>query len=178
MQSKKVNVFHEHVLVKEIGSTKRTPWHQDQSYYCVNGKDNCSFWIPLDEVSKNSSPEFVIESNHWNKQFLPTKFFGHSYDKKDGEFQSIPDIENNRDKYKIKSWKMNLGDAVVFNFSTVHGAPANKSKNRRRAFSIRFTGDDATYIRRKGEMSPPFPNIKLKNGQALDSRTFPVLISS
>ena len=43
MKSNKVNVFHEHVLVKEIGSKKRTPWHQDQSYYCVNGKDNCSF---------------------------------------------------------------------------------------------------------------------------------------
>ena len=178
MQSNKVNVFHEHVLVKEIGSKKRTPWHQDQSYYCVNGKDNCSFWIPLDEVNKNSSPEFVIGSNKWNKQFLPTKFFGHSYDQKDGEFESIPDIENNRSKYKIKSWKMNLGDAVVFNFSTVHGAPSNKSKNRRRAFSIRFTGDDATYIKRKGEMSPPFPNVKLKKGQALDSKTFPVLISS
>jgi ectoine hydroxylase-related dioxygenase (phytanoyl-CoA dioxygenase family) len=73
---------------------------------------------------------------------------------------------------------MNIGDAIVFNFSTVHGAPENKSKNRRRAFSVRFTGDDATYIKRKGEMSPPFPNVKLKNGQALDSRTFPVLVSS
>ena len=178
MQSDKVNLFHEHVLVKEIGSKKRTPWHQDQSYYCVNGKDNCSFWIPLDEVSKNSSPEFIIGSNKWNKQFLPTKFFGHSYDLKDGEFEHIPNIENNRKKYSIRSWKMNIGDVVVFNFSTVHGAPENKSKTRRRAFSVRFTGDDATYIKRKGEMSPPFPKVKLKNGQALDSKTFPVLISS
>ena len=178
MQSKKVNLFHEHVLIKEIGSKKRTPWHQDQSYYCVNGKDNCSFWIPLDEVNKNSSPEFVVGSNKWNKKFLPTKFFGHSYIQKDDEFEHIPNIENNRKKYKIKSWKMNIGDAIVFNFSTVHGAPENKSKNRRRAFSVRFTGDDATYIKRKGEMSPPFPNVKLKNGQALDSRTFPVLVSS
>ena len=178
MQSKKVNLFHEHVLVKEIGSKKRTPWHQDQSYYCVNGRDNCSLWIPLDEVSKNSSPEFVIGSNKWNKQFLPTKFFGESYEQKDDEFQNIPNIEKNRNNYNIKSWKMNIGDAVAFNFSTVHGAPENKSKNKRRAFSIRFTGDDATYIKRKGEMSPPFPNVKLKKGQALDSKTFPVLISS
>ena len=56
MQSNKVNLFHEHVLVKEIGSKKRTPWHQDQSYYCVNGKYNCSFWITLDNVDKISSP--------------------------------------------------------------------------------------------------------------------------
>lgn len=178
MQSKKVNLFHEHVLVKEIGSKKRTPWHQDQSYYCVNGRDNCSLWIPLDEVSKNSSPEFVIGSNKWNKQFLPTKFFGKAYEQKDNQFQNVPNIEKNRNSYNIKSWKMNIGDAVAFNFSTVHGAPENKSKNRRRAFSIRFTGDDATYIKRKGEMSPPFPKIKLKDGQALDSKTFPVLISS
>jgi len=178
MQSNKVNLFHEHVLVKEIGSKKRTPWHQDQSYYCVNGKDNCSFWIPLDEVIKNSCPEFVVGSNKWNKQFLPIKFFGHSYKQRDDEFEHIPNIESNRKKYQIKSWKMNTGDAVVFNFSTVHGAPENKSRNRRRAFSVRFTGDDATYIKRKGEMSPPFTNVKLKNGQALDSRTFPVLVSS
>lgn len=178
MQSNKVNLFHEHVLIKEVGSKKRTPWHQDQSYYCVNGRDNCSFWIPLDEVNKSSSPEFVLGSNKWNKQFLPTKFFGHSYEQKDGEFEHIPNIENNRKKFKIKSWKVSPGDAVVFNFSTVHGAPENKSKKRRRAFSIRFTGDDATYIKRKGEMSPPFPNIKLKNGDPLDSKTFPVLVSS
>ena len=101
MQSNKVNLFHEHVLIKEIGSKKRTPWHQDQSYYCVNGKDNCSFWIPLDEVSKSSSPEFVLGSNKWNKQFLPTKFFGHSYEQKDGEFENIPNIEINRNKFKI-----------------------------------------------------------------------------
>ena len=112
MQSKKVNLFHEHVLVKEIGSKKRTPWHQDQSYYCVNGRDNCSLWIPLDEVSKNSSPEFVIGSNKWNKQFLPTKFVGESYEQKDDEFQNVPNIQKNRNDYNIKSWKMNIGDVV------------------------------------------------------------------
>ena len=29
MQSKKVQVFHDHVLVKEPGTAKKTPWHQD-----------------------------------------------------------------------------------------------------------------------------------------------------
>ena len=177
MQTNKVNLFHEHVLIKEIGSKKRTPWHQDQSYYCVNGKDNCSFWIPLDKIDKKSSPEFVVGSNKWNKQFLPTKFFGHTYKQKDDEFEHIPNIERNRKKYNIKSWKMNIGDVVVFNFSTVHGAPENNSKNRRRAFSVRFTGDDATYIKRKGEMSPPFPDVNLRNNDVLDCETFPVLIS-
>ena len=178
MKSKKVNLFHEHVLIKENNSKKKTPWHQDQSYYCVNGKDNCSFWIPLDPVKKNTSPEFVSGSHNWNKQFLPTKFFGYDYEQKDDEFENVPNIEANRNKYKILSWDLNLGDAIVFNFATIHGAPENKSINRRRAFSVRFTGDDSTYIKRKGEMSPPFPELNLKNGDKLDCETFPVLIPS
>ena len=176
MNSNKVNLFHEHVLIKEIGSKKKTPFHQDQSYYCVNGKDNCSIWIPLDKITKNTSPEFLVGSHLWNKQFLPTKFFGNSYDHKDDEFEHLPNIENNRDKYNISSWSLNPGDAIAFNFATVHGAPENKSKNRRRAFSIRFTGDDATYIKRNGEMSPPFSEVTLQNGDSLDCDIFPIII--
>ncbi len=33
MRSSKVNLFHEHVLVKEPGTLDRTPWHHDQPYY-------------------------------------------------------------------------------------------------------------------------------------------------
>ena len=90
----------------------------------------------------------------------------------------IPNIEENRNKYQISSWKLNLGDALAFNFATIHGAPENNSNIRRRAFSVRFTGDDSTYIKRKGEMSPPFPELNLKNGDSLDCDTFPVLIPS
>ena len=84
----------------------------------------------------------------------------------------------NSHSYDIISWGCELGDAIAFNYSTVHAAYGNNSNNRRRAFSIRFTGDDATYIKRKGEMSPPFPDLNLKNNDILDCETFPVLISS
>ena len=83
MKSKKVNLFHEHVLIKEKGSKKRTPWHQDQGYYCVQGRDNVSIWIPLDKIDINSSMEFILGSHKWNKIFLPTKFKGYDYDHKD-----------------------------------------------------------------------------------------------
>ena len=173
MQSKKVNIFHEHVLIKEAGATKKTPWHQDQPYYCVNGKDNCSLWIPLDPISKDICPEFIVSSHKWNKQFLPTKFIGDSYVQLDKEFEKIPDIDNHRNKYDIISWSLIPGDLIAFNFSTVHGAPGNNGPNRRRAFSARFTGDDATFAIRKGETSPPFTEVTLNHGDAMDSLTFP-----
>ena len=175
MQSNKVNLFHEHVLIKEVGSKKRTPWHQDQSYYCVNGKDNCSLWIPLDPISKRNCPEFILGSHKWKDQFLPTKFIGKDYELKDKEFKKIPEIEKNKKKYNIISWNLEPGDAIAFNFATVHGAPGNNTKKRRRAFSARFTGDDATFAKRKGEISPPFPEVKLKHGDKLDSDTFPII---
>ena len=175
MKSKKVNIFHEHVLIKEAGAEKKTPWHQDQSYYCVEGEQNISFWCPLDKVNKDSSPEFISKSHKWTKKFLPTKFFGESYEHVDKDFEEIPDIENSREKFNILSYDLNPGDIICFNFATVHGAPGNKSVGVRRAFSARFIGDDARYVKRKGEMSPPFPNIFFKNGEILDSDTFPVV---
>src|SRR5439155_1565224 len=32
-----VRFYHDHVLVKEGGTRQRTPWHQDQPYYNVDG---------------------------------------------------------------------------------------------------------------------------------------------
>jgi len=173
MNSKNVNIFHEHVLIKEPGAKKHTPWHQDQSYYCVEGRQNVSFWIPLDKISKDICPEFIKGSHKWTQKFLPTKFIGKSYKHVDKEFEKIPDIEKNRDIYKILSYKLKPGDVIAFNFAIVHGAPGNKSNIRRRAFSARFIGDDARYIKRKGEMSPPFPEVKLKNGDKMDCDSFP-----
>lgn len=43
MQSKSVQMFHDHVLVKEPGTSKPTPWHQDSPYYFVEGQQTVSF---------------------------------------------------------------------------------------------------------------------------------------
>ena len=40
----------------------------------------------------------------------------------------------------------------------------------------RFFGDDATYIKRKGETSPPFPGLTLNDGDKLNSNFFPKLL--
>ena len=47
MGSDTVQMFHDHVLVKEPGTSKPTPWHQDGPYYFVEGSQNVSFWSRL-----------------------------------------------------------------------------------------------------------------------------------
>lgn len=71
MSSKKVQLFHDHVLVKEPGTSKPTPWHQDGPYYFVEGIQNVSFWCPVDQVT-DASLRCVAGSHLWAKPVLPT----------------------------------------------------------------------------------------------------------
>ena len=43
MGSSVVRLYHDHMLVKEPGTKQETPWHQDQPYYNVDGRQNVSF---------------------------------------------------------------------------------------------------------------------------------------
>ena len=177
MGSKTVRLFHEHVLVKEAGADVATPWHQDQPYYCVDGEETVSLWIPLDRVPRERTLEFVGGSHLWGKYFRPERFNKTALNENDG-LEPVPDIEGHRGDYNILGWALEPGDAVAFNYRTLHGAPANTSKvEQRRAFSLRLLGDDVRFARREGRAtSPPFRRVALKHGDAMDALEFPVLV--
>jgi len=178
MQSDSVRIFHEHVLVKEPGTDKVTPWHHDQPYYCVDGRQVCSMWIPLDPVGVETCPEFIAGSPAWGRWFMPRKFSGADYDHTDKKLESIPDIGARREEYDIRSWALEPGDAIAFHFLTIHGAPSNLSaQHRRRGFAARWLGDDAVYARRSGEISPPFPGLdaRLNPGDPMAADEFPLV---
>ena len=93
------------------------------------------------------------------------------------ELEPVPDIEANRTQYRIVGWDLEPGDAIAFNFLTLHSAPGNASVGRaRRAFSLRLVGDDATFARRKGTTSPPFRDVTLPHGAPLDGPEFPLVL--
>ena len=179
MRSRTARIFHEHVLVKEPGTDKITPWHHDQPYYCVDGRQVCSLWIPLDSVDRDTCPQFIAGSHDWGRWFLPRKFSGIDYDHSDERLESMPDIDAQRNAYDIRHWSLEPGDAIAFHFLTVHGAPSNLSGQRRRGFAARWLGDDAVYARRSGEVSPPFPGLdeRLKPGDPMAAEEFPLAFS-
>ena len=88
----------------------------------------------------------------------------------------MPNIESSEHNIMIPDLK--IGDAVLFNFKTVHGAPGNTGMNRRRAFSMRFIGDDVRYADRGGETSPPFNGINLETGATMRKDWFPIVWNS
>ena len=69
MQSKTVQMFHDHVLVKEAGTLTSTPWHTDGPYYFVKGIKTLSFWVPLDPV-KDATLRMVAGSHKWQSLYF------------------------------------------------------------------------------------------------------------
>ena len=67
---------------------------------------------------------------------------------------------------------------MLFNFKIVHGSSGNKTLKSRRAFSMRFIGDDVRYIDRRGPTSPPFDGINLKSGDIMREDWFPRFFNS
>ena len=176
MGASRVQIFHEHLLVKEPGTGKATPWHHDMPYYCVQGRQVISIWLAIDPVARDACPEFVAGSHLEDTLYYPRQFDdGSNYDFAGGGYESVPDIDADRESYRILSWDLEPGDALVFHFLTLHGAPGNRGASRRRGFSTRWLGDDARFAERPGATSPPYPDIGLKDGQPLREDWFPVV---
>ena len=176
MGSDFVQLFHDHVLVKEPGTAKPTPWHQDQPYYFVDGRQNVSFWSPLDPV-REASLRCVAGSHLWPREVLPTRWVAETSFYPDPElYMPVPDPD--AEGMRVLEWQMEPGDAVAFNYRTLHGARGNTASTRRRAFSLRLVGEDARYVERPGRTSPPYPGHGMVAGQRLRDDWFPVLRGS
>ncbi len=175
MQSHRVQFFHDHVLVKEPGTPKPTPWHQDAPYYFVTGSQTVSLWIPLDPVEK-ASLRFIAGSHLWPQMVRPVSWADDSdfYESGD-DWTPVPDPDADPGEAQVLEWPMQPGDVVLFDYRTVHGARGNASPNRRRALSLRWLGDDTRYVERPGRTSPPFPGHGMKTGERLREDWFPVI---
>jgi ectoine hydroxylase-related dioxygenase (phytanoyl-CoA dioxygenase family) len=177
MGSHTARLYHDHMLTKESGTRQRTPWHQDQPYYNIEGRQNISFWIPVDPVTRPATLEFVAGS-HLGPWLMPRSFMdAQAKWFPEGSLADLPDIEARRDEYRILGWELEPGDAVCFHMLTLHGSAGVEPGRRRRVFSVRFLGDDATHAPRKWVTSPAFPGLEavLPAGAPLVHELFPLL---
>ena len=177
MGGEQVRLFHDHLLVKEPGTRQPTPWHQDQPYYNVDGWDNTSMWMPVDPVAPESTLEFLAGS-HLRGWMMPRTFLTEQANWfPEGSLAELPDIEADRDSYDIRGWALEPGDVVFFHMLTAHHAYGVPGAGRRRAFSLRFLGDDATHAPRPWRTSPQFDGLEedLPAGAPMDHPLFPLL---
>lgn len=183
MKSSTVTMYHDHVLVKEPATRQRTPWHQDQPYYDVEGSQNVSFWIPVDPVPVESSLELIAGTHH-GPWLMPRSFLDHRARWfPEGSLDEMGDIDERLegDPSVLRRWALEPGDVVAFHMLTVHGAPGVAGSGRRRVFSLRVLGDDMVYSPRDWTTSPDFSAVIPDGdddrvpGQKLSGQWFPQL---
>lgn len=175
MGSTTARLHHDHMLTKEAGTQQRTPWHQDQPYYNIDGRQNVSFWIPVDPVPREATLEFVARS-HLGPWLMPRSFMANEAKWfPEGSLAEMPDIDGEEGQHDILGWALEPGDVVAFHMLTLHGS--HGSATRRRVFSVRFVGDDARHAPRTWTTSPEFPGLaeRLPAGAVFEDPLFPLL---
>ncbi|MBG01630.1 MAG: phytanoyl-CoA dioxygenase [Acidimicrobiaceae bacterium] len=172
MQSTRINFFYDQMFVKYQQTEEHTPWHQDQPYWAVTGKQVCSVWLPLDPIEKSSSLQFIKGSHQWPAH--NPHHFGDDTPYEGTGLPELPDIEKGLSQYEILSWDVEPGDCLVFQGMIVHGSYGNSSSDvPRRALATRWCGDDVRYFRGPGEIAIPTSDPGLSDGDLLDCDLFP-----
>ncbi|MBX9846483.1 MAG: phytanoyl-CoA dioxygenase family protein [Xanthobacteraceae bacterium] len=162
------------LFVKEPNTPNHVPWHHDQPYLWMDGKQVCSFWIPLDDVTiESGAVEWIKGSHKWGRWFKPKGFEPGKYDDYPDVFEEIPDFESERAQHDIVHFDTKPGDVIAHHLLTLHHSPGNSLSNRRRrAIAIRYAGDDVTYAKRVMGPQPP-RDPGLKTGDKIGCDIFP-----
>lgn len=178
MATSRPRFFHEHVLVKEPGTVTPTPWHHDDPYYGLDGMDNVSLWVPLDDVPETVALRCLVGSHRLGRRFIPNRFIDDSpYVDAATGFERFPSVDDLESLGDIVTCAASPGDVVAFHFRTLHCAPGTEHHHtNRRVASFRYVGDDVRWATRQWKTSPPFESNGLVEGDVLDDQRFPLIV--
>lgn len=177
MGATRLNLYDEHLLVKEPGTATPTYWHHDAPYFHIQGDQICSIWLALDKVTaETGAMRFATGSHGWGKLFLPIRIGAGDPvpgDEIDADIAGpVPDIDADPERYPTVSFDLEPGDCVLFHGRTLHSATGNSSPDqRRRALSLRFIGDDITWKNRV--KAPLVFSRRMEDGDPVDSPESP-----
>lgn len=180
MQSNEVRFYDDQIFVKEAGCLEKTAFHQDSTYFHLEGAQTCVMWIPVDPANEvTGSIQYVRGSHKWNQEFQPNVFVAGTPFPGSEEFTPLDQNEIEKHPNLIQ-FVCEPGDIVIHNYRTVHGAAGNHSSYQvRRAASLRYCGDDMRYLHRP--YAPPQAHHihNLNNGDTLEeARCFPLIWKS
>ena len=120
MGATSIAFFADQLFVKEPGTESLTHWHQDHPYMAVEGWQFCSSWTPLDQVTANTTLEFVRGSHRWERFFAPVDSYVDGSRHPGYGYERIPAIEDAREDYEIVSWSLEPGDCLFFQARMLH----------------------------------------------------------
>jgi hypothetical protein len=176
LQSEKVNFFGDQVFVKEPGTRERTAFHQDATYFEIEGDQCCVLWIPADPVTLVSGTMQYVRGSHRDGKLYAPNVFVAQTPLPGAQGEPLPDIEGNPADYDIVHFDVQPGDVIVHHYRTVHGTGGNNSRYQvRRAASVRYCGDDIRFCTRPWAPKQLHHTQRLNDGDSLSGPDFPVV---
>jgi hypothetical protein len=174
-RSTEVALYSDQLFLKGPGSAIRTPWHQDKPYFLLQGTKVAVCWVPVDPVTiENGAMGYVIGSHRWGKTFVLSDFVSRTkaFPEVGGitmaGLDPLPPLESEPEQFDIRYFDAEPGDVIVHHWATLHGSTGNVSAtSMRRAASVRYAGDDVTFLRRASSPEPFRNTIMLDDGDPL-----------
>ena len=186
LNSREVNFFFEAIFVRSEDVQFPTPWHQDEPFWSVEGFDTVSIWMPLVDVEKRSALAFVPGSHRWPNKFRQQDFGELNPDDQvdvdkvefDDNWEPFPDIDSDREKYKVVRWDMAAGDCVAFNGRTIHGGSGQLAPGKElQVFNTQWLGDDVKVHFKSYGMDPDHSDKMrysgMNSGDHVDASVYP-----
>jgi hypothetical protein len=178
LESARVNFFGDQIFVKEPGTRERTAFHQDASYFEIEGDQCCVMWIPVDPVTAESGGLKYWRGSHRERHIYAPNVFVSRTPLPGSEGDLVPDIETHPENFDIVQFDVEPGDILVHHYRTVHGAGGNLSRYQvRRAASLRYCGDDIRFKTRPSAPRQLHHTTRLQDGDVLSGPDFPVVWS-
>lgn len=138
-----IGLFSSHFISKEPGKGRRTPWHEDSSYW--DGKFEhidkiVTIWLAIDQTSIANGCMGVVPGTHLAEA---------------AQYEAVQDLDNSTFHTEIRKGSFDLDDVVWFelqkgHFSLhdariIHGANANTSNTRRAGYTMRYFALDMKF---------------------------------
>lgn len=169
-------------------------WHQDQPYWPIEGEQIVSFWVPFTSCTAHSSGLKFVRGSHRDTMFFRPRGFDGELPPDDlGERAALavdvaeqfradaaPPFHEDARHGEVVDFDFEAGDAVMFHTRTVHSSGGNRSTTDRRvALSLRYMGDDARMMLRRGVFQDPAllpdPDEPFAVGAPMRSRKWPLV---
>ena len=175
MRSKTLIFYFDFMLLKEPGTSRRTPWHYDEAYWPVSGEQICNQWIAVDDIPVETALRFVRGSHEMrDRRYRSVHFDPNDAYARPENLPPPPDWDRIEGDHEIVYAPMERGDCLVFHSRTHHGAPGNLgAANRRRALATHWIGDDVVYNDKPIETDPPQRGEGLVHGGSMACALFP-----
>jgi len=176
LQSETVRFFNDQIFVKEAQTPDRTAFHQDATYFEIDGDQCCVLWVPVDPVRLETGAMLYWRGSHLDGRLYQPNVFMTQTALPGAIGEPLPDIEGHIGDYDLIYFETEPGDVLVHHYRTVHGAGGNTSRYQvRRAASLRYCGDDIRFKTRPWAPKQLHHTHRLSDGEPLSGPDFPVV---